>query len=71
MSKLAPVDGLQLIRILCNHFGFRVLRQKGSHVTLNKENRYVTVPRHRIGIGLLVTILKDCGISRNEFQSRL
>ncbi len=58
---------MKLVKILCNEFGFRFLRQKGSHITLQKDRFYVTVPAHQIGVGLLSTILKDAGIGRNEF----
>jgi predicted RNA binding protein YcfA (HicA-like mRNA interferase family) len=67
LPKLTPITGLKLVKILCNQFGFKLLRQKGSHVTLNKDNLYVTVPAHLIGVGLLSTILRDCGIPRDEF----
>ena len=45
--KLSPVEGKELIKILCNEFGFRAVRQKGSHVTLTNGVVYVTVPRKR------------------------
>ena len=70
MPKLFPVHGSKLVKILCNEFGFSVLRQKGSHVTLNKNSLYVTVPLKEIRIGLLNTILKDCGVPRDEFLKK-
>ena len=71
MSKLAPIDGRKLIRVLCNEFGFRPIRQKGSHVTLTNGEVYVTVPAKRIGVGLLNVILKDCTIDRERFLEEL
>jgi len=71
LSKLAPVDGRKLIKVLCNEFGFRPVRQKGSHVTITNGVVYVTVPAKRIGIGLLGVILKDCGIDRERFLESL
>lgn len=67
MSKLSPIQGRLLVKILCNKFGFRAVRQKGSHVTLTNETIYVTVPLKEIRIGLLVAILDDCDISREEY----
>ena len=67
MAKLAPIDGRKLIWIVCNEFGFRAVRQKGSHVTLTNGEVYVTVPAKRIGVGLLNVILKDCGVDREMF----
>ncbi len=71
MKKLAPVSGKELIRVLCNKFGFRAVRQKGSHVTLTNGTIYVTVPVKEIRVGLLNVILKDCGIPREEFLNNL
>lgn len=67
MKKLSPIAGKELIKILCNKFGFRVIRQKGSHVTLTNNTIYVTVPQKEIRVGLLGVILRDCGITREEF----
>jgi predicted RNA binding protein YcfA (HicA-like mRNA interferase family) len=67
LPRLAPVDGRKLIRILCNEFGFRPVRQKGSHVTLTNDKVYVTIPAKQIGVGLLNVILKDCDIDKARF----
>jgi predicted RNA binding protein YcfA (HicA-like mRNA interferase family) len=69
--RLRPVEGKDLIKILCNEFGFRAVRQKGSHVTLTNGRVYVTVPTKEIRVGLLSVILKDCGISQEEFLRSL
>jgi predicted RNA binding protein YcfA (HicA-like mRNA interferase family) len=71
LAKLAPIDGKKLIKILCNDFGFRAVRQKGSHVTLTNGTVYVTVAAKQIGVGLLNVILKDCDIPREDFQESL
>ena len=70
MGKLRPVQGRKLIKVLCNHYGFRAVRQKGSHVTLSDGTVYVTVPAKEIKVGLLSVILKDCGISQDEFLNK-
>jgi predicted RNA binding protein YcfA (HicA-like mRNA interferase family) len=67
LKKLSPIAGKELIKILCNKFGFRAIRQKGSHVTLTNNTIYVTVPQNEIHVGLLGVILRDCGITREEF----
>lgn len=41
MAKLTPVEGRKLIKILCNEFRFRAVRQKGSHVTLTNRVVYL------------------------------
>lgn len=65
------MDGRELAKTLCNKFGFRAIRQKGSHMTLTNGRIYVTVPMKEIRVGLLNVILKDCGISREEFLEQL
>ena len=47
------------------------IRQKGSHVTLELDGTFVTVPLKEIRVGLLNTLLKDCNISREEFLKLL
>ena len=66
MPRLKPIRGKELIKILCNSFGFVKVRQKGSHVTLERDGTFVTVPVKEIRVGLLNAILKDCNISREE-----
>lgn len=67
MPKLKPIHGSKLIKILCNQFGFSKVRQKGSHITLQRGNTYITIPVKEIQVGLLNRILKDCEIAREEF----
>lgn len=67
MPRLRPIHGKDLIKILCNNFGFVAVRQKGSHVTLERNGTFVTVPLKEIQVGLLNRILKDCNISRDDF----
>ena len=71
MPKLNPVEGRQLIKVLCNKFGFKAIRQRGSHVTLTNGTVYVTVPAKEIRVGLLSVILKDCGVSVEDFLDAL
>lgn len=48
------------------------MRVKGSHHFLKHENGYcTTIPVHKnenLGIGLLLKILKDCDITKDEFM---
>jgi predicted RNA binding protein YcfA (HicA-like mRNA interferase family) len=66
-KRLLPIQGKKLVKILCNKFGYYVIRQKGSHATLTNDTIYVTVPIKEIRVGLLGVILSDCGITREEF----
>jgi predicted RNA binding protein YcfA (HicA-like mRNA interferase family) len=69
MPKLPVVSGRELVRILTKRFGFRVLRQRGSHVTLTNDVSFITVPLHpELDKGTLNAILNDAKIEREEFM---
>lgn len=71
MPKLSPIRGRQLIAILARE-GFRVVRQKGSHVRLeHSDGRKTSVPIHSgesVRPGLLRKILRDAQISQESFN---
>lgn len=68
MSKLPRISGAEVIKILAKFFGFRTLRQRGSHVTLTNDILFLTVPLHKeLDRGTLLAILRDANISREEF----
>ena len=70
MTKLPSVTGKELVSIL-KKVGFEIIRQKGSHVFLrHSDGRVTVVPVHKgetIGIGLLLKILRDVDITKEEF----
>ena len=35
---LNKISGKECVKVLCNKFGFKILRQTGSHIILKKEN---------------------------------
>jgi predicted RNA binding protein YcfA (HicA-like mRNA interferase family) len=74
MSNLPGISGKKLIKTLCKQ-GFVVVRSKGSHHFLrHSDGRVTTVPTHAnesIGRGLLLKILKDCDIDRDDFIKML
>jgi predicted RNA binding protein YcfA (HicA-like mRNA interferase family) len=64
------VSGEETIKVLCKA-GFRVVRQKGSHVRLEKQTEKgivkVTVPLHpSLKKGTLRIILKQAGLGVEE-----
>ena len=71
MPRLRPIDGRELIKILCNKYGFVKVRQKGSHVTVQRNGTFITVPLKEIRVGLLNRILRDCNIPRDDFLAAL
>ena len=71
MPKLPSVSGERLIRAL-KRAGFVVLRQKGSHVSLEKRTAdrvfKTVVPMHNeLAKGTLSDILKQSGLTLEEF----
>ena len=75
MPALRNISGKDCVRILCNDFGFRVLRQRGSHVMLIKDikdNRIgVVVPLHdELKIGTLKGILAMAKIKEQDFLEK-
>jgi predicted RNA binding protein YcfA (HicA-like mRNA interferase family) len=71
---LRPLPADEVIRVLMK-VGFRPVRQRGSHVILKRDDGRVTVvPIHRgeeIGRGLLSKIIKDAGLTKEEFLKLL
>ena len=71
--KLPQVSGSRLLKVL-SKAGFSVDRQKGSHVRLIKregaEVRKITVSVHAnkpLKVGTLLKIIKDAGMTKEEF----
>jgi predicted RNA binding protein YcfA (HicA-like mRNA interferase family) len=72
MPRLKKLSGHELVKILCNKFGFSAKRQKGSHIILIKEDGSgrvgCVVPLHKeLKIGTLKGILEQACISEQEF----
>lgn len=74
MTKLPRLTGKAVIRAL-RKAGFEVVRVKGSHHFLrHADGRTTVVPVHpgeTIGPGLMSKILRDCEMTRAEFQELL
>jgi predicted RNA binding protein YcfA (HicA-like mRNA interferase family) len=70
MGKLPVVSGAQLVRVL-EKAGFQVLRQRGSHIVLQKREpdriRTTVVPTHReLAKGTLSGILKQAQLTPDD-----
>lgn len=75
MAKLPSISGERLVRAL-KRAGFVELRQKGSHVSLEKrtaEKVYRTVvPQHpTLAKGTLADILKQAGLTTEQLLQLL
>jgi predicted RNA binding protein YcfA (HicA-like mRNA interferase family) len=68
--SLRPLPARKVIKVL-SVLGFRTVRRRGSHVVLkHPDGRITVVPVHageKIGIGLLLKIIKDAKLSKEEF----
>jgi predicted RNA binding protein YcfA (HicA-like mRNA interferase family) len=65
------VSGQELVHIL-ERLGFRVTRQRGSHIIMRREDPYarVVVPAHAaVRVGTLRNILTEAGISVAELNA--
>ena len=73
MAKLRVLSGRDVCKILEKH-GFREVRQRGSHVVMQRQTEAgtvtVPVPDHaELAIGTLLSIIRQSGIARTEFES--
>ncbi|MBW2642459.1 MAG: type II toxin-antitoxin system HicA family toxin [Deltaproteobacteria bacterium] len=70
MTKFPSLKGKQIIKAL-KKANFEVIRVKGSHHFLkHTDGRCTVVPVHpgeTIGPGLLLKILRDCELTRDDF----
>ena len=66
MAKLPVLSGKELIAVL-KGIGFQFVRQRGSHISLQKGVYKAVVPLHdELARGTLLGILKQCGLSKED-----
>ena len=71
MSKLPLLSWREVVKALTKA-GFQVARQKGSHLILIKNENIVPVPKHKeIKRGLLMAIISEAGLTKEEFLTFL
>jgi predicted RNA binding protein YcfA (HicA-like mRNA interferase family) len=71
LSKLPLLSWREVVKALTKA-GFQVARQRGSHLILVKDERVVPVPKHeQIKKGLLMAIIEETGLTKEEFQKLL
>ena len=73
MSRLPQVSGRECVTAL-QRFGFVVVRQRGSHIILRRDDPFaqLVVPDHKqLDRGTLRSILRQAEISIEEFVSVL
>ena len=73
MGKLRVLSGVEACKILESH-GFIKVRQRGSHVVMQRrtETGTITVPiptHSELKTGTLLSIIRQSGIPRTAFES--
>lgn len=71
MVKLPKISGEDLMKAL-RKAGFKSVRQKGSHVSMQKGPYKTVIPLHNeLARGTLLVILKQCGLSKEQLMKYL
>ena len=71
MPNLPHVSGSAIVRAL-ERLGFRVTRQRGSHIVMRRGATGCVVPNHReVKTGTLAGVLKQAGVTPAEFLAAL
>lgn len=71
MSKLTPISWQELVRRL-RALGFEGPYAGGRHPQMRRDNVTVIIPNPHegdIGVGLLQRLLRQAGVSRDEWSS--
>jgi predicted RNA binding protein YcfA (HicA-like mRNA interferase family) len=72
--SLKPLPARKVIKVL-SILDFKIVRKRGSHVVLkHPDGRITVVPVHaaeKIGPGLLLKIIKDAKLTKEEFLKLL
>lgn len=70
MPKLPIISGKELIKVFAR-IGYEIDHQSGSHMILRHKDpphRRLTIPNHHeISKGTLRAIIREAGLSRDEF----
>lgn len=80
MKTPRDLSGVEIVRLLGRHYGYRHTRTSGSHMnvtlTVGGRRHSVTVPRHRyVDVGTLSAIVSHVaaflGLPGNEVRAKL
>ena len=71
MPKLPRISGAEIMKAL-QRLGFEIARQRGSHIIMRRGSSGCVVPNHReVKVGTLAGVLRQAGVSAEEFMSAL
>lgn len=69
--KLPILSWREILKALSKK-NYRVVHQTGSHIIMSKDGKYISIPRKdEIKRGLLLAIIHDCGMTKEEFLELL
>jgi len=71
MASLPKLSGREAVRVF-EELGWRVVRQRGSHIVLIKEGQIATlsVPDHKeVAKGTLRSLIRSAGLTVGEFEN--
>ncbi len=71
MASLPKLSGREVVRVF-EELGWRVARQRGSHIVLIKEgqNATLSVPDHKeVAKGTLRSLIRAAGLTVGEFEN--
>ncbi|HYT59875.1 MAG TPA: type II toxin-antitoxin system HicA family toxin [Haliangiales bacterium] len=79
MKLPRDLNGAELIKVLCRHFGYRKVNQEGSHVILQTDtpqHHRLAVPDHnplRLGTlnAILNTVARAKGVEKGDILDKL
>ena len=68
MARLPVISGIRFVRAM-GRMGYTWDHTEGSHmILLHADRRRLSVPNHReLGAGLLRGLIRDAGLTREEF----
>jgi predicted RNA binding protein YcfA (HicA-like mRNA interferase family) len=70
VPKLPGINHLNAVRA-CEKVGFRIARH-GKHLIMTDESRILTIPRHNpINAITMGNIVRDAGLTNDEFRRLL
>jgi predicted RNA binding protein YcfA (HicA-like mRNA interferase family) len=74
MPKLPVLSGIEIVKVF-GKLGYILDHQTGSHMILRHKNpphRRLTVPNHKeVAVGTLRAIIREAGLTRDEFMKLL
>ena len=69
MPELPRISGAEAIKVF-QSLGFAVVRQRGSHVVLRRDDKGCVIPKHKeLALGTLRSAIRQAGITPDDFVS--